>query len=264
MTRKTQKQRERAVLDYYMASTGINGSVEEGPEPPDYIVRSGDKAIAVEITEYHQPLRTAKGHTRREVEAAWHMVREHVVGFRKNVAELDKLSVGLEFIELAVPSTREIAPFVRAVADKIVAARSSIDDIFCYLRITDADPPILGRYLRSIRVRFADCYMEWDWNYDFGGVGTSDSEMMDAVGAKLAGYRRSQGVDESHLVIAGGGSLLSQIAAPIHEDELASFEELSRALEASAFDQVTIFDIRDFVWRRGIGWRPLNAKEPNS
>lgn len=236
---------------------GIDGVVENGPEPPDFLVRTKSKVIGVEVTEYHQPLRTGGGHTRREVEAAWAKIREYVVDFRKSVPELDKLSVGLQFAALSVPSTQEIAPFVRAVNDKICAARGSIDRKFRYLQIVDTDPPILRKYLKSIRVRNANCYMEWDWNHDFAGIGTSDDEMVMAIGAKLRGYKPSNGIDENHLVIAGWGGLLSQVAAPLHEEQLNSFESLNCALRESAFDQVTLFDLKDFVWRRGNGWQPL-------
>ncbi len=204
MTRPTQKQRERAVVDHYLKAMGIAGVVEDGPEPPDFLVRAESKIIGVEVTEYHQPLRTAGGYTRREVEAAWAKIREYVVDFRKTVSELDKLSVGLQFVALSVPSTQEITPFVRAITDKIRAARSSIDRKVRYLQTVDTDPPILRKYLKSIRVRNANCYMEWDWNHDFAGIGTSDDEMVLAIGAKLRSYKPVTGSMKATLSLQGG------------------------------------------------------------
>jgi hypothetical protein len=180
-----------------------------------------------------------------------------VVTFREDKRVLDGLSVRLGFHALAVPSTKDIPLFVEAVMRKIVAARDGIERAFRYLPIADTDPPILKQYLKDIRVRVVDCYMEWDWNHDFAGIGTSDQEMMLAVGRKLTGYHPATGFDEHHLAIGGWNGELSQVAAPMHEEELNSFVEFNQALEKSQFDQVAILDFRDFIWRRGIGWKPL-------
>lgn len=257
LTRVEQKREERAILDAYLRLTRQGGIVEDGPEPPDFLLCTESKRIAVEVTGYHQPLRTVEGHTRREVEAAWEQIREHVVSYREDKPALDGLSVRLEFLSLAVPKTKEIAGFVQAVSDKITAAGDAIGKQTRRFGIDETDVPILRKYLKCFRVRFVECYMEWDWNHDFAGIGTSDEEMMLAIGKKLAEYKPPANVDESHLIVAGWGGHLSEVAAPIHEMQLNSFRNLSKALEASAFDCVAILCFRDFIWCRGIGWQPL-------
>jgi hypothetical protein len=238
----------------------ISGQIELGPEPPDFLIHANGKTIAVEITEYHQPLRTQQGHTRREVEAAWQRIREHVVTYREDKKDLDNLSVRLEFVSLSVPSTKERAAFVDAVHEKIKAVEKTISKKSNRMLIEDSDPAILRQYLKCVRVRSVSCYMEWDWNHDFAGIGTSDDEMMLAIGGKLRHYVPPKEIDENHLVIRGWGGRLSEIAAPVHEEQLASFRELNQALEASAFDCVAILDLRDFVWRRGAGWVSLQER----
>lgn len=259
MTRPEQKREERAAVEQYLQATGFEGEVEDGADPPDFILTTDHKKVALEVTGYHQPLKTSEGHTRREVEAAWTEVRKYVVSYRERNSALGKLSVRLEFLRLSVPRTKEIASFVEAVTAEIVSNRAAINEKTYRVLIEESDAPILKKYLKCIRVREVDCYMEWDWNHDFAGVGTSDDEMMLAIGKKLTDYRRPEGVDENHLIVAGWGGHLSQVAAPMHEQELASFKNLNQALEASAFDCVAILCFRDFVWRRGLGWEPLMA-----
>ena len=254
MTTRGQKDAERRILRAYMEARGIEGDVRDGPEPPDFVISVAGQTIGIEVIEYHQPERTGHGHTRREVEASWEAIRAFVRNFRETSRELDELSVLLTFKELHVPSRREIASFVRGVVDEIGVARPRISERFTYIRVGDTSPTVLRTYLRDIRVRECKCYMEWDWNHSFGGVGTSDDDMLSVIGRKLSKYAPPVSINTSRLVVTTDGVHISEVGAPFSVEQLQTFSELNMAIEASAFDEVFLYGYRAFKWTRDDGW----------
>lgn len=256
MTRPSQKEVERRIAGAYLQARGIAGQPVDGPEPPDVIVEAPGGTIGLEITSYHRPGLTAAGRPRRVVEAAWEAIRAFVVTYRQSHPELNKLSVRLEFTALRVPATREVASFVEAVADAIRVALSSLGEDRLKIKIDSTSAPMLKQYLRAIGVRRVGSYMEWDWNHDFGGIGTSCAELCHLFGDKLRDYKPPAGLAESHLVIVGAGGNLSEVIGIRDIAELQDCTPLNDRIEASAFDAVAILEFvdRSFLWRRGTGW----------
>lgn len=264
MTRKSQKANERGILDQYFKALGLPYTVIEEAEPPDFIVQVGRQRVGVEITEYHVPHRLPGGFTRRAVEDGWERLRSYVVEFRKTHPELDRLSIWLEFTGLCVPSGKELPSFVAAVAALIADTRPSMNDEdgYLYIRIEPDSPAILRSYLKTVRIKKVSCYMEWDWNHSAGGVGTSDQEMLAAVGQKLKGYQPPDGLDANHLVVAGWGGRMSEIIAPLSAEQFQSFTAFNAALEESPFDTVGVLCFLYLLWERGRGWRELPRPHP--
>ncbi len=256
MTRSSQKQDERDILDAYLKARGLAGDVRDGPEPPDFLVKIDGSVVGFEVTEYHQPQGMGSPHSRREVESAWECLRRYVVEFRKNRPELKDLNVLLNFADLRVPSREECHAFVAAVTDEIAAVRARIGPEFIALEIGSNSPPILRKYLGTIAVHEAGCYMEWDWNQNYVRIGTSDDEMLNVIGSKLR-HPRNRGIDSYRLVVAGFRSRPSEILAPFSAEHLNGYHQLNAALNDGPFDEVALLCITMFVWTRERGWRQM-------
>lgn len=252
------------MVQAYMDLVSLKGAVRDGDEPPDFFIRSQAGAIAVEVLEYHRPHRTAAGHTRREVESSWQALRDFVVAYRQSHPELDQLHVRLEFTGLLVPPKKEVAAFVEAVWDLIMptveAARAADDKGRKKVMVGDGHPDVLRRYLAAIEVRICRAYLEWDWNRDFAGVGTSDSEMADVVSRKVTTYKPVEGVTQNVLIIVGWRGLLSEMIAPMGAWQFDGFLRLNAMLESGPFDRVAVLCTQDLIWQRGGGWRELTTK----
>ena len=104
---------------------GLSGTIEEGQEPPDFLVRVGDRQIGVEITEYHQPAHSGNRFKRSQVEAEWAKLRESVVDYRRDHDGLENLSVLLTFTDLSVPGRKHHDEFIRAVHVEVSNVRVS-------------------------------------------------------------------------------------------------------------------------------------------
>lgn len=258
MTRISQKEKERGILDAYFRAAETQYVIQEEREHPDFIVLAEGRRFGVEIIEYHVPQMENGGFTRRQVESGWERLREYVVEFRETHSEIDGLSVWLEFRSMRVPSTREVPGFVDAVAAEVAGLSSDVGpDEHHYHKVCSDSPAILQQYLSSIRIRVVSCYMEWDWNHSAGSVGTSDEEMLAVLEPKLSGYRAPDGIDSSHLVVAGWGGRMSEIISPLCVEQFAHFHGLNDALHKGPFDAVAILCFMNLIWERGKGWREL-------
>lgn len=259
MTREIQKRTERAILDLYIEMRGIAGAgVRPGPEPPDFLLKHGDELIGIEITEYHDPSPTISGYPRRVVEATWEALRQQVVAYREEHRELDGLSVMLDFRSLNVPPRRSHHAFIEAVAAVIAAAKDRITDHQVAISVTADHPQLLRDYLQRISVRRVSCYMEWDWNHMFAGIGTSEPELWANIGPKLT-YRAPEGVTSSRLIVAGGFRH-SEIVAAWSTEQLNHFAQLNAYLHAGPFDEVAIVCMRPFLWTRETGWQDFGPR----
>jgi len=103
--------------------------------------------------------------------------------------------------------------------------------------------------------------LEWDWNRNFAGVGTSDSEMVDVVSRKVVAYKPVEGAVQNVLIIVGWRGLLSEMIAPMGAWQFAGFTRLNAMLSAGPFDQVAVLCTRDLLWRRGAGWHEIARAE---
>ena len=257
MTRSSQKQDERKILDAYLEARGLTGVVCDGPDPPDFLVEIDGSVFGFEVTEYHQPQKTTSGHTLRQVEDAWGKLRQYEIGWREDQPELKNLNVLLNFADLRVPAGSEFQAFVTAAWAKIAEVRSLIGPEFTVIEIGSTDVPILRKYLRTIGVCAANCLMEWAWNYSVGSVGVSDEELLAIVKPKINSYCTRPDITSNRLIVAGFQSRLSQYAAPISAAQLNAFLQLNVALKAGPFDEVALLDIENFVWDKTHGWRKM-------
>lgn len=256
LTKTSQKERERNILDFYLGKMNIQGSVS-GQERPDFIVEA-DKTIGIEITEYHQPIHSGHQFSRTKVEAEWKKIREKIVKYRENLSDLDRLSVYLEFKHLSVPPSGKQLSFIRAVRTEIMAAQPTLTNKYLDIQIKDSHPPILLKYLRTIRVRRCNSYMEWDWNHDLAGVGTSENELLEILKGKVTLEKPPQ-MDEMHLVIAGDGISAGSYIGMLRVEWLQNWNKLNEALERSAYTKVVILNIENMcIWQRCMGWFSLD------
>jgi hypothetical protein len=258
MTRAEQKKTERLIIQTYFGGRSITGLVEDGPEPPDFLATIDGTTIGIEVVEYHRPSRTTKGHTLRKVEAAWDALHEFTLEFCQGRADLAHLRVRLEFTTPPlIPPPREFRNFVTAVADEVLAVLPTIGVVFRSIKVGTSSAPILQSYLRTIHVRRGN-RSGWSWNHSFGGVGTSDAEMVDAIGHKLSSYQPRVPVASSWLIVAGAGVRVSERIGARSIKQLNGFARLMAALRSGPFDEVVLFDYnRSFVWSRSAGWKPL-------
>ncbi len=259
MTTETQKRHELRVLLEYLGTTQRIGCINDGAEPPDFLVNFPDRTLAVEVTEYHRPRDGRERFTVREVEATWDQVRDCARGYCAVGWDEGYLSVWLELRQRRLPPRSEVSSFVKAVRDLIRQNRHLITRDPLYMDVCDSDSKLLASYLSTIRVRKARTYMEWDWNFSAGSVGTSDEEILSSLKGKLEGYRPVAGVDANVLLVSGWHGRMSQIIAP-WLDRFRNYRALNTALAAGPFDEVAIlcFTDRRLRWTRSEGWQSLH------
>ena len=257
MTRTSQKADERWAAERYLALRGITGSLIDGPEPPDFLLSIDGALIAIEVTEYHRPRVAGQRHSRREVEAAWERFVDWTSERRTGTDNLSRLSVHLEFREARLPPPKAWPEFFAAICGVINSVRSALTEEFVHIKFDHSHPPLLVEYLARMRLRPVRAYLDWNWNFSAGGIGTSDEELCEVVRAKCGRDGDPDQYSDYWLIISGGGARLSQIAAPISAAQLMSFSQLAELLNRSRFSCVAMLDIRDFHWQRGLGWAAL-------
>ena len=135
---------------------------------------------------------------------------------------------------------------------------------FATIRINDHHPAVLRRYLKSIDVRVANCYMEWDWNHTFAWVGSSDDELVDILGAKLS-LAPAEDLDELHLVMAADGPTGGAYIGYLCPELLNGWTRVRMALDRSSYEVVAIINYQDTcIWRRRQGWSLIEHDRPGS
>ena len=96
--------------------------------------------------------------------------------------------------------------------------------------------------------------MEWDWNYEFAWVGSSNDELVSNLSGKLR-LKRPEDVDELHLVVAADGPTGGSYIGYLSPELLDSWADLNTALARSDYDVVAILNYQDTcIWREGQGW----------
>ena len=163
MTRDTQKQRERQILNFYLQKVKLSAIVLQGPEPPDFVLEIEGRRIGVEVMEYHQQFKTSDGYSRREVEAAWKKVRDYIATFRRSRREFDSLSVLLWFKAIRVPSSGEMPRFVEELAVVLAKVRPAPNSESVRVELSSFDSSTLKKYVHAITVAYVEAYMEPDW-----------------------------------------------------------------------------------------------------
>jgi hypothetical protein len=257
MTRSSTKEFERRVAERYLLVRQIQGEiVDDQREAPDIEVSTADGRLGVEVTIYHShgdgknPL--------REVEAAWEKLQEQVK-MRRN--EHAGFALHFAFKKKEVPPSKDRAQFIEdaiSLSKTLPASNQTfvtVDDLRGY--------PVLQSYVSSVRFQRTKYQgMLWGANFSGGRIGTSDNEMMEAIGNKLAQYEQPEGFARSVLVVAAATGYFSTIAGIMHEDHLNEYGVLNAALDGSQFDEVFVMEFSNWIWERGAGWRPYKVEQP--
>lgn len=257
MTRDSQKDHERLILEEYLRVRGLSADESEPREPPDFALKFGDEHVAVEVLEYFEPNVSGFGFSKKQVEETWEALKAYVRDFRETNNSLEGLSVSLEFKSYRLPAKRELPQFVSGIITQIESNREVIDDDFRYLNV-DAGRSFIGEYIKNICVRDVGIYMEWDWNFSIGSVGANEYDLLAATERKLVEYQRRSEFSEHHLVIAGwGGPGLSNIIAPLSAEQFNNYATLNERLKFGPFDVAAILCLKNLIWEKGRGWCEL-------
>jgi hypothetical protein len=258
VTRAIQKNTELRIVEFYLKARDIVGVIRDGTEPPDFFADTSVGTIAIEVTTYHQQQANPQGHQRRVVEAAWEKIKGRISDKRENYPALKRIHVRLEFLDNLVPSTKETEEFIEALFKLVVSKLPQVNRDRIRIRMSPSDSPILHRYLSMITIREANSYTEWDWNHDFGGIGTNDDELLAVVGPKLKSYKRPVEAVEHHLVVAGDGTRISEVLSIKFVEQFADFTTLNAAIQNGPFDAVALLGMdNSYIWTLNSGWRKL-------
>lgn len=258
LTTAEQKQAERKILDQYLQIIGLRGT-NTSTERPDFIVLNEGKRIGIEITEYHQPTSSGNYFSRSQVESEWSKFLSSVSDYRESNSYLDKVSVKLSFRRLSIPGLKDHKTFIQNVHHKIKQYESEMTKRQAKINVEDND--LLAVYIDAIYVRFSEYYLEWDWNYDCCGVGTSDDELSTLLSSKLK-LKRPGDIDEMHLVVAGDGPTGGAYIGHLNSDWLRAYPKLNFQLNQSNFQQVVILNYEKVcIWHRNAGWSDVPVKQ---
>lgn len=248
MTRPAQKEEERQWVEWYLTKAGIEATIIDAAEPPDFIVRIGEggTTVGIELTSYTQA-HAGKGPSRRQTEAAWRSFLDHVRAVRSQYPSLSGTSVWLKFKE---PPRREYDRLVEEVAALVTA--DVPPDAFVYRKPSS---PALAKYVSHVRLRKVRCYMDWTYDGAAGSVGVTDSEIAAIVAAKNG--KVEKGALDALWLIVYGGITISQMLDYIHDD-MDSFSGTLKALQDGPFDRLVLIgpDIR--WWEAASGWQTIN------
>jgi len=259
VTRTRQKRAEQEILLRYARACSLPAGAYE-TESPDFVIEKDGRRIGVEITEYHQPAQNGNQFSRTQVEAEWNKLCDAVVVFREARKELDHVSVCLNFVDLRVPGSQEHAKFIQAIADLISQELNKLSRQYITLKIKDHHPDVLRNYLDGITIRVVSVYLEWDWNHNCAGVGTSEQELLELLAPKMKSPR-SIDLDEHHLVIAGDSARAGGYIGYLHPNILNGWKDLSEVLEKGPYIVVAILNYDLIcIWQKGEGWRAQSVR----
>ena len=234
-----QKEAELEQLKAYLAACNIALPDDdiEATERPYFILRTGNRHIGVEVTEYH-----VSG--RRQIEEAWDRLRR--LAFERDDYPLNR-SVKLYFREMRVPPTRDLDGFINEVIE-FTGLNPEIERA-----APDAQRhPILARYTDRISVAPTKAHrIMWFWNYDAAWVGLLESELISILAQKA---KSTVAPASEYWLIIAGGNRLSTMLALMDADRLRIMPELEGTLAASPYERVVLLQQPLIDWRRGEGW----------
>ena len=79
MTRKAQKDDERQILKALLKQLNmIEAKIDDGNDPPDFLLCYKEIKVAVEITEYHADSQASGGSGQRAFDAFWQKLLDYL------------------------------------------------------------------------------------------------------------------------------------------------------------------------------------------
>lgn len=205
MTNSKQKVTERFFLNRYIDLRRISPLDITPSERPGFIIKLNDSCWGVEVTTYSQPKTELDRFPRREVEEGWERIREHAGRIRRTCSELKNVCVLTNFKAVEVPRRNQIEAFVEQMIQIIRMHRETINSRFIDVRPTIIFP-LLQRFVASVSLKTVNVSMDWESDLSFGGVGTSDDELIGLFDSKLTTRFLREGI-ERYVLLTGGETI---------------------------------------------------------
>jgi len=256
MSTQNKKNRERALLDEFLAETGLYSGAEIIEyEHPDFILKQTALSIGVEMTEYFQGKRSSGGSEMRKAEAICEGLRTRLRDALRSGPDkvaLEHRSALLRFKTHGAVLGGDEPAFITQFGSLIKANTSEVKfehyDLGAY--------PMLENRLQRIMInRARGLLMEEPWGCvecGAGAVGITEDELISALKCKAGlgtSYKASANVAKIVLLIcAAGGVRLSEStgAGGNIDDLITKVRPLMSKLE---FDEIYFYS-RDGDWAR--------------
>lgn len=261
MGNNAQEREERFYLGRFLEALQLEFDVvQRGADPPDFILTLAGKHTSVEMTEFHSGARGDNGLPRRAVEEEWRKFQRLFESAREQYADLNHI-MGLAFFKaLEVPPRREQMPFAKELLEfghqKLPYLTKDGSDFSQF----GSSSPLLGKYLKRLRLWDAGCFTSWEWNHMAAGVGLTERELLDIILPKIK-VGRPKETNENWLLMVSGHQLSQSIGLP-HVDVLREYGELNKALTCGPYDRVYIFQYmfgRVLLWQLAQGWMEVKG-----
>jgi hypothetical protein len=262
MTRPTQKEMERRLLDAFLRDLALApSSIEEG-ERPDFVVTLTELGrVGMELTAY-----TAPG-GRRPVESAWDEFIDEVRTKLPSYPWMSGVSVSLWLEPLRLPKPRswpglieEIATFLEPIVPRLEKRKTR------EIEIPEAGFPLMRRHLKFVDAGRPGIYVDWSWNGSVGWVGVTDAELCAIVAGKAEKASNQDGrrhVDEQWLIVHGGWSI-SQFLEPLNTEQLQSYANQADLLAHGPFARIYLLGSSTYCWISETRWRKVSGTHPMS
>ncbi|MDD5008304.1 MAG: hypothetical protein PHU49_12840 [Syntrophorhabdaceae bacterium] len=221
-------------------------------ESPDFIINLGNKRIGIEITEHHSSERDANKRSRRATEEDWEVLRTTIRDRVWKDSDLSQTYGYLEFKKLELPPRKKF----RSFTDEIIQLSKEMIHTHREVVKIDEKYPLLYKYMNKMHLKIVRCFITWDWNYEGGSVGLTETELIKTIElktSKASGYVKND-IDELWLIIVEGHRI-SQAMGLNLEWYLDDFNSVNSLLQGSRFNKVYIYQYMHnliYEWPRWI------------
>lgn len=251
---KEKKLKERVWVEAFLSKISLKyEELEEGPEPPDFVLKLTDGTeIGLEVTEHFSGNKTSGGHTNKIFEEKWKKIQNLISANKKDYPELEYIVALTSIKNKDLPSKNEQSIFVDELID---FARSKLGEIVEgdhkeYNENDCSHYPQLKKYIRKICI-FKSRVSWRSWNcmeVKGGSIGLTKNELYQDIEDKCkVSENYSKGFRAHWLLIVADGVSLSQIvgATPwlIENDikEIVKEPTILDLFKKSSFSKVFFF-----------------------
>lgn len=236
-----QQEEEKFYLGHFLKVVGIEiQNKERGSDPPDFVLTTmSNRHIAIEVTEFHSGAKGADGRPRRAVEETWMRLSDAIERVRCRYEELRKMAGHLIFKKLILPSRKEQNRFVDELIEFTLKYSSEATNEWKEFSDFGAPFLLLEKYLRKIRLKPVDFYIDWDWNHSAAFIGLTEQELKTCIRDKC-NVSRPTNIDENWLLVVSGWQLSQSMGFPAVE-ELQQYTSVNTLLGNGPYDKVYIY-----------------------
>lgn len=230
---------ERFALDRYREVSGeLPGVVEDGADPPDFVVRDGDRITTVEMTRYHQDSGKSGSPRARQESLEWRLM---AIAQDRFEAARPGVWVHVEaYFRDGALTKRNVDGFAERLANLVVddlpadpagsPKWTETDISWSRLNAAGLDVPVV--YLNLWRHRWM---RQGEWTPTVSG-------MASAYAPHIEGRVRVKEEDLTSYKRPGECAWLIMYAAPHHASSFVDFEKLTPPLFETKFDRVVLID----------------------